>query len=259
MYINLHSSLLQVRVGALALSAAIHYSLQTVCGETSLMRVLQAKNELLEIGRRYVTTLPEEECEVLYGRAGYLHAILLVRNETNDPGFGNILVQSIVQNIIKEGEQVADESNTDLPLLWTWHNKAYLGSIHGVVGILLTLLYFKEEVPLAKETIDKMKTTTNKLDQLCFASGNLKSSFGSDRTDRLVHLCHGAPGHILYLVKAYEVLGELQYLERAEEIATNVICRRGLLKKGMVILQVDQSTSYFTYFHLLSHFDSTAF
>ena len=235
MCINLHSSLLQVRVGALALSAAIHYSLQTVCGETSLMRVSQAKNELLEIGRRYVTTLPEEECEVLYGRAGYLHAILLVRNETNDQGFGKILVQSIVQNIIKEGEQNANES---LPLLWTWHNKAYLGSIHGIVGILFTLLYFKEEVPLAKETIDNIKTTTTQLDQLCFASGNLKSSLGSDRTDRLVHLCHGAPGHILYLVKAYEVLEDLQYLERAEEIATNVICRRGLLKKGMVYLLV---------------------
>lgn len=236
-------------MGALALSAAIHYSLQAVCGETSLMKVSQAKNELLEIGRRYVTTLPEEECEVLYGRAGYLHAILLVRNETNDPEFGRILVRSIVQNITKEGEQVASESDTDLPQLWTWHNKKYLGAIHGVSGILFTLLNFQEEVPLATETIDKIKTTTSKLDQFCFASGNLKSSL-SNRTDRLVHLCHGAPGHILYLVKAYEVLGDQQYLERAEEIATNVICRRGLLKKGMLYALVFlESTSCFTYFH----------
>lgn len=49
---------------------------------------------------------------------------------------------------------------------------------------------------------------------------------------KLVHLCHGAPGHILLLVKAHEVLGDEKYLLRAEEVARDVICSRGLLKKG---------------------------
>ncbi len=54
------------------------------------------------------------------------------------------------------------------------------------------------------------------------------------RDDRLVHLCRGAPGHVLLLVKAYEVYDDLTLLERAEEIARGVICRRGLLRKGIV-------------------------
>ncbi|KAL7555278.1 hypothetical protein ACHAWF_019055 [Thalassiosira exigua] len=225
------------RVGALALSVAIHHALRSAPqagkvydGETS--KEERAKRELLDIGSRCVRSLGHEECEVLYGRAGYLQAIAFVRSETTDYWFGKAQAQHIVKHIVKEGERVAAHSGTHKTLLWEWHGKAYLGAIHGVAGIIFTLLLFYEEVSLVEQALEKIKATIAKLDKVCFASGNLKSSLGTDR-DKLVHLCHGAPGHILLLVKAYEVLRDRKYLERAEQIATNVICRRGLLRKGV--------------------------
>ena len=236
---NMRITLLEgERVGALALFAAIHSSLEFIEGTTSTQKLSDSKSELLDIGTRLVQNLSESECEVLYGRAGYLHAIALVRSETGDVEFGRPLVEQIVRVIIKEGERNAQAARTrsdvggTLSLLWKWHNKAYLGAIHGVVGILYTLLCFIDEVSTIEGAIHKIKMTLAALNGMCYSSSdNLRSSIGSER-DELVHLCHGAPGHILCLVKAYEVTLEAYYLERADEIARSVICRRGLLKKG---------------------------
>ena len=235
MHRNMRITLLEgERVGALALCAAIHSSLQFEGGENSTMKVTNSKAELLEIGNRIVQQLPESECEVLYGRAGYLQAIALVRSETSDAEFGRSLVEQIVKTIIAEGERNAEAASTaeTLPLLWLWHTKAYLGAIHGVTGILYTLMCFIDEVSMIEGAILKIKRSISRLNDLCFAStGNLRSSIGSER-DELVHLCHGAPGHILCLIKAYELSWEVSYLRQAENIARSVICRRGLLKKG---------------------------
>ena len=51
--------------------------------------------------------------------------------------------------------------------------------------------------------------------------------------DRLVQWCHGASGHVIFLVKAAEVLDEQLYLEHAKWIANRVIWPRGLLRKGV--------------------------
>jgi len=170
------------RVGALALSAAIHESLRYVDGDSAELIAVRAKSELLDVGNQYVAQkLPPSESEVLYGRAGYLQAIAFVISETNDADFGKALVQKILKDIVAEGENVAVESGSYFPLLWEWHGKAYLGAIHGVAGILFTLLCFYEEVSLIEGAIGKIKATIAKLDELCFASGNLKSSLGSEK------------------------------------------------------------------------------
>lgn len=51
--------------------------------------------------------------------------------------------------------------------------------------------------------------------------------------DELVQWCHGAPGHVLLLIKAHEVFKDDRYLQRAESVSRNTIFRRGLLKKGV--------------------------
>ena len=246
MHRNMRVTLLEgERVGALALYAAIHSSLESEEGMPSTQKVSNAKREILEIGNVLVQQLPDSECEVLYGRAGYLHAIKLVRTETGDLRFGRRLVERTVKDIIKEGERNAGAERTNtsgvgnrLPLLWAWHSKVYLGAIHGVVGILYTLLCFYEEVSIIDGAIDKIRVMTMKLNEMCFeSSGNLKSSIGSER-DELVHLCHGAPGYVLFLLKACEVLNDRLYLERAKDIARSVICQRGLLRKGMHCLSI---------------------
>lgn len=226
------------RVGSLALLAVISYSLQMGGNRDSESMVSRAKRELVDIGRNVVQSLPMGECEVLYGRAGYLQAIAFVRSETNDQKFAQELVRDIVKDVLEEGTRMAKRSGVDLQYLWGWYEKLYLGAAHGIVGILATLLYFKEEVQIFDGALEHIRDMIWKLDEMCFESGNLKPSITDPEvSDRLVHFCHGASGHILLLVKAYEVFEDVQFLERAETIARSVMCRRGLLRKGVGLCQ----------------------
>ena len=200
-------------------------------------------NEILRLGqgcRSPVECLDEKECEILYGRAGYLTAILFARKHLKDAAFGRAVVVNTVRTIIENGVATVRKYQTNLPLLWEWHGSLYLGAAHGVVGILCTLLNFVDELPLVDEQIgggiksmDLIRQTIDVLDNnQTFPSGNLRSSIGREK-DKLVHWCHGAPGYVLLLVKAHTVFGEQRYLRRAETICDNVIYPRGLLRKGV--------------------------
>lgn len=49
--------------------------------------------------------------------------------------------------------------------------------------------------------------------------------------NRLVHWCHGAPGVIYLLLKAYQLFSDNKYLQASIRAAENV-WRKGLLRKG---------------------------
>ncbi|KAL7581288.1 hypothetical protein ACA910_006055 [Epithemia clementina (nom. ined.)] len=220
--------------------------------------------------------LSSHECEVLYGRAGAIQAILFLRQELNKDQLGSSLVLELAKSILQEGLDVANHHpQHGLPLLWHWHDKFYLGAAHGLVGILQTLLSLNS---LERQHLDQsfamMSMIRQSIDQLntrryCFASGNLASSIKEDDTppiqpgqsqlptiegtDRLVHWCHGAVGHVLLLVQAYRIFGNddyrgtaaavttattttttcHEYRRLAIEIANQVIWPRGLLRKGV--------------------------
>lgn len=65
--------------------------------------------------------------------------------------------------------------------------------------------------------------------------GNFPIALGSEKQrnteKRLVHWCHGAPGAIYLLAKAYHVFKERRYLIACEK-AAELIWDRGLLLKG---------------------------
>ncbi|KAH9949671.1 hypothetical protein B0H21DRAFT_777121 [Amylocystis lapponica] len=102
----------------------------------------------------------EDGCEVLYGRAGLLYALLYLRSELASAGAargrdaiaqlcGDANVQALVDDIVARGELGAesyrgelegDERRVAPPLMWSWHGKRYLGAAHGVAGILQMLL-----------------------------------------------------------------------------------------------------------------------
>eukprot|EP00804_Cyclotella_cryptica_P012220 CCRYP_018218-RA/>CCRYP_018218-RA protein AED:0.19 eAED:-0.29 QI:0/-1/0/1/-1/1/1/0/426 len=221
------------RVGALALQAAINHSLLLEGNHEAEELISSAKRELLLIGSSIVQKLPRGECELLYGRAGFLHALAFVRYETGHHDYGKELVKKIISDILDEGKRMANETGLNLNYLWEWHGKMYLGAAHGVVGILFTLLCFQDEVVSVAGSMDQIRETIWKLGDMCFESGNLKPSLTDTSSDRLVHFCHGSPGHILLLVKSYQVYDDVRFLERAEEIARSVLCRRGILRKGV--------------------------
>ena len=179
------------------------------------------------------------ECEVLYGRAGYLHVILFLRKYLSTPTLATEQACEVIRHILSVGEKTAKQHRrSGMPLLWEWHGKQYLGAAHGVAGILFTLLHFKTEIlslsdKLNRDLLGLIMATIDALNtQYCFRSGNLASSVGSD-SDRLVQWCHGAPGHVLLLVKASQIFNDASYMEMAKTICRNVIFPQGLLRKGL--------------------------
>lgn len=109
----------------------------------------------------------DDGCEVLYGRAGLLYALLLIRGairvhadsvetsgalpdkllESLDRLASDDNICVIVKAIIDFGREGAREYAEDIagsglippPLMWVWHGKRYLGAAHGVAGILQML------------------------------------------------------------------------------------------------------------------------
>ena len=138
-----------------------------------------------------VKKLPEDDCEVLYGRAGSLQAILFLRKTFEDNDFGHNIAVTIIKEIIDNGEGISKECGIAMPLFWKWHDKEYLGAAHGVTGILYTLLCFHEEIYELKtysgnNAIDLIRHSIEEIDKLCFVSGNLPSTYGKEK-DELVH------------------------------------------------------------------------
>ncbi|EIN04685.1 hypothetical protein PUNSTDRAFT_138330 [Punctularia strigosozonata HHB-11173 SS5] len=102
--------------------------------------------------------MSEDGCEVLYGRAGLLYALLRLRSalpkatreqvevvRAIEPLVADTSLTTLVDDIVERGAAGAKEYAHELngngpPLMWSWHGKRYLGGAHGVAGILQILL-----------------------------------------------------------------------------------------------------------------------
>jgi hypothetical protein len=122
------------------------------CADTIRAVVRQARKE-----RSGTVSIPpavdDGDCEVLYGRAGLLYALLSLRSTiTSDHAVGTspeILstitelasdsnIQRLVNAIILRGKTGSTLYRSEFPtqsipaLMWSWHGKRYLGAAHGV-------------------------------------------------------------------------------------------------------------------------------
>ena len=99
-----------------------------------------------------VPLMPYDGCEVLYGRAGLLYALLFLRaNVTAEvysdaPLAGDLkalisfdTLRKVVDDIIERGTMGAEATlppgvapSAWPPLMWSWYHKLYLGAAHGV-------------------------------------------------------------------------------------------------------------------------------
>ncbi|CAJ1346289.1 unnamed protein product, partial [Effrenium voratum] len=171
--------------------------------------------------------LPLGDCEVLYGRCGFLGAVLLVRQRLQDPRLLAGQAAELVSQVIAAGKRDAKDG---WPLCFEWHDKCYLGGAHGIAGILCTLLQLPAELSLAGvDSPDLVRRTADKLLDCRFRSGNVASSLGNGK-DRLVQFCHGAAGLIPLALRLAALYGD-RYMELAHQLG-QVVWVRGLLKKG---------------------------
>src|SRR5262249_25721096 len=99
----------------------------------------------------------------------------------------------------------------------------YFGAAHGLAGVLYVLLHLPERCRdgRARELI------VGALDFLLSIQKDGNFPGAIEPTPELVHWCHGAPGIIPTLCKAYEVFGDARYLDAARR-AADCVWTRGI-------------------------------
>lgn len=113
--------------------------------------------------------------------------------------------------------------------MYVWHEKHYVGAAHGIVGIIYMLLQALSTQSV-QSNLRGVESCVEFLLSEQFSSGNFPSSL-ENSTDKLIHWCHGAPGVVHLMIKAYQVFGKEKYLNAAVKCG-EVVWSRGLLKKG---------------------------
>ncbi len=79
-----------------------------------------------------MAALKAGECELLYGRAGYLYALLWTQQQCGPDSVDRGMLKGLVAHLLTEGRRGA--AARGLPqwgLMYSWHGTEYLGAAHG--------------------------------------------------------------------------------------------------------------------------------
>ncbi|XP_078092428.1 lanC-like protein 2 isoform X2 [Mustelus asterias] len=184
--------------GPLAVGAVVHHKLKN---ETESQECV---TKLLQLQRTVVCLDSDIPDELLYGRAGYLYALLYVNAEIGHDAVPFSVIQEVVNAIIESGKNLSkEERKTERsPLLYQWHKKQYVGAAHGLAGIYYMLMQtFKEEKYL-KDAVE--------CSDVIWQRGLLRKGYG---------ICHGTAGNGYSFLSLYKLTRDKKYLYRACKFA----------------------------------------
>jgi len=161
---------------------------------------------------------PESENEFLYGRAGYLYLLRLVK--------ASFLDDPVTLQLITDTQDDVIDEILFSPRPWKWRGKAYVGAIHGTIGII-TQVVLTNPQKYAREVEAELAVMLS----YQYDSGNWPSSVPPEK-DKLVQLCHGAPGVIVSLKSIEAYFPALKdKIDKAITKGRECIWERGLLTK----------------------------
>nr|KAF6336780.1 LanC like 1 [Myotis myotis] len=147
---------------------------------------------------------PHAPNEMLYGRVGYIYALLFVNRNFGVEKIPQRHIQQVCETVLTSGENLARKRNftAKTPLMYEWYQEYYVGAAHGLAGIYYFLMQvFKEEQYLndAYQCAD-----------VIWQHGLLKKGYG---------LCHGTAGNAYSFLALYNVTQDTKYLYRACKFA----------------------------------------
>ncbi|RWS26449.1 lanC-like protein 2 [Leptotrombidium deliense] len=218
--------------GAISLAAIIYHEQSMTDKSDEMLK------RLISIDSKH-----ESYDEMLYGRAGILYSLMFAKQSIETQSIINSThIRSVIEQILKSGQKTAQkECKGKPPLFYLWHDKAYVGAAHGLIGILCMLLECKEY--LTEEEIDKLvKPTVDHMFNLRLKSGNYMSSVGST-SDRLIHWCHGATGAVFLFSLAHQIFKDEKYKNEVINCC-ELIWKRGILRKGYGICHGTAGNAY---------------
>jgi hypothetical protein len=200
---------------------------------------IELVNELCDYSAEVLD--PESENEVLYGRAGYLYFLRLVKASFVDDPKTLQLITDVQEDVI--------DAILDSPRPWKWHGKVYIGAVHGAIGIITQIVLTNPQ-----KYAPKLETELAVLLTYQYDSGNFPSSVPPER-DRLVQVCHGAPGVVISLNSIKEHFPALkEKIDKAITKGRECILERGLLTKEPCLCHGKSCANYpgssYTYFIL---------
>ena len=158
--------------------------------------------------------------EILYGRAGVLFLLRLVRHWVPESKAMLDLQMKAVAARIMEANNHGQDS-------WVWADKKFLGAVHGDIGIITQLVLCLPE--LAPE----LEPHLLRLLSLQFSDGNWPKFVGEGETaSDIAQFCHGAPGFVISLQALRPYYPHLSAtLDRAIAKGIEITWTKGLLRK----------------------------
>ncbi|CAN9498129.1 unnamed protein product [Ophioblennius macclurei] len=210
--------------GPLAVAAAVYHRLQRPKEvDECIDRLLQYHQTATGSG-----SLPDE---MLYGRMGYLYALVFIRKQLGEERIPLEYIQQISHAVLESGERFSRkiQIQNQSPLMFEWYQEQYVGAAHGLAGIYYFLMQ-PGFVSTSDPVQNLVKPSVDHVCRLRLPSGNYPASVG-ENSDLLVHWCHGSPGVVYMLLQAHKVFSIPQYLEDALRCG-EVVWHYGLLKKG---------------------------
>lgn len=171
--------------------------------------------------------------EFFVGRSGYLAGALWMSRELKTPIFSNEELYKICDMIVASGREYSMKHKSPCPLMYHYYNTEYLGAAHGISFILQILLTVPGYLKYNKSAAQDIQTTTEFIASLQTEEGNWPCCMVEvGMTDhKLVHWCHGAPGTVYLMAKAYLIYKDQRYRDACVK-AADFVWRRGLLRKG---------------------------
>jgi len=246
-------------VGVYTLGASLFYELKDKKNFASCVeRILEIKGSIIKSPRANYYD------ELLYGVSGYLYCLLTLQKnfqlenvnlefKINLENYIFEMMEEIIERgIVNYNKDLTLEilmKNKKMPedfhLIYTFHDKAYIGGAHGFFGVM-NILY--SAYSLNKNYLDSFhKDFINLFHQLTsqsmiyyiniqMDSGNFPSSFSRLKKDELVQFCHGSSGAISPLILASNLYSNDKKFDEIVKKSLVKACENiwqyGLLKKG---------------------------
>ena len=171
-------------------------------------------------------------CEWLYGRAGTLYLLRLMRVFV--PACTDI-IDTTIKDLVKVVMEIKGVKGG-----WKWHGKEYLGAAHGKIGIVTQValscdaLDSKRKWEVQERVLGPLEDVLKSLLGKQRDDGNWPTREDSgDEKDELVQFCHGAPGFVVSFQALMDrrLFLEIQGIDEAVKKARKAIWERGQLKK----------------------------
>ncbi|XP_068696330.1 lanC-like protein 3 [Montipora foliosa] len=195
----------------------------------------QCIQKFLEMGKicRPVTFYRPGSDELFVGRAGYLCGSLLLNKKLGRTVIPVEITRPLFDAIIESGQHYSQRHKSRSPLMYSYYKTEYLGAGHGLSSILQMLLSFPEHFANRKDVETMIRQAVDYVLSCEMPNGNFPPVPGEvrDQENELLHWCHGAPGVVYLLAKAYLTWKDDKYLQAAKRCA-EVTWQRGLLRKG---------------------------